>query len=29
MREKGYFKGINRDATIGDILANSEIKEEE
>lgn len=29
MREKGYFKGIDRDATIGDILANSEIKEEE
>lgn len=29
MREKGYFKGVNRDATIEDILANSEIKEEE
>lgn len=29
MREKGYFKGIDRNATIGDILANSEIKEEE
>lgn len=29
MRKKGYFKGVNRDATIEDILANSEIKEEE
>lgn len=29
MREKGYFKGIDRDATIEDILANSEITEEE
>ena len=29
MREKGYFKGVNRDATIEDILANSEIKEED
>lgn len=29
MREKGYFKGIDRDATIENILANSEIKEEE
>lgn len=29
MREKGYFKGVDRDATIEDILANSEIKEEE
>lgn len=29
MREKGYFKSIDRDATIEDILANHEIKEEE
>lgn len=29
MREKGYFKSIDRDATIEDILANCEIKEEE
>lgn len=29
MKEKGYFKGIDEDATIEDILANSEIKEEE
>lgn len=29
MREKGYFKGIYRDATIEDILANSEITEED
>lgn len=29
MREKGYFKGVNRDATIEDILANSEITEED
>ena len=29
MRKKGYFKGIDRDATIEDILANSEITEEE
>lgn len=29
MREKGYFKGVNRDATIENILANSEIKEED
>lgn len=29
MRKKGYFKGVDRDATIEDILANSEIKEEE
>lgn len=29
MREKGYFKGVNRDATIEDILANCEIKEED
>jgi hypothetical protein len=29
MREKGYFKGIDRDATIEDILANCEIKEED
>lgn len=25
MREKGYFKGVNRDATIEDILANCEV----
>lgn len=29
MRKKGYFKGVDRNATIEDILANSEIKEEE
>lgn len=29
MREKGYFKGIDRDATLEDILANSEITEED
>lgn len=29
MRKKGYFKGIDRDATIENILANSEITEEE
>lgn len=29
MRKKGYFKGIDRDATIEDILANCEIKEED
>ena len=29
MRKKGYFKGVDRDATFEDILANSEIKEEE
>lgn len=29
MREKGYFKGIDRDATIENILANCEIKEED
>lgn len=29
MKEKGYFKGIDVDATIEDILANSEITEEE
>lgn len=29
MKEKGYFKGVDEDATIEDILANSEIKEEE
>lgn len=29
MRKKGYFKGVDRDATIEDILANSEIKEED
>lgn len=28
MKEKGYFKGINEDATIEDILADCEIKEE-
>lgn len=25
MREKGYFRGVNRDATIEDILANCEV----
>lgn len=29
MRKKGYFKGVDRDATLGDILANSEITEED
>lgn len=29
MKEKGYFKGINMDATLEDILENSEITEEE
>ena len=29
MKEKGYFKGVDRDATIEDILANCEIKEED
>lgn len=29
MRKKGYFKGVDRDATLEDILANHEIKEEE
>lgn len=29
MRKKGYFKGVDRDATIENILANSEITEEE
>lgn len=29
MREKGYFKGVDRDATIEDILANCEITEED
>lgn len=29
MRKKGYFKGVDMDAKIEDILANSEIKEEE
>lgn len=29
MKEKGYFKGIDEDATIEDILASSEITEEE
>ncbi len=29
MKEKEYFKGIDRDATIEDILANCEITEEE
>ncbi len=29
MRKKGYFKGIDRDATIRDILANCEITEED
>lgn len=29
MRKKGYFKGVDRDATIEDILANSEITEED
>lgn len=29
MKEKGYFKGVDEDATTEDILANHEIKEEE
>lgn len=29
MRKKGYFKGVDRDATLEDILANSEITEED
>lgn len=29
MGERGYFKGVDMDAKIEDILANSEIKEEE
>ena len=29
MKEKGYFKCVDEDATIEDILANCEIKEEE
>lgn len=29
MRKKGYFKGADRDATLEDILANSEITEED
>lgn len=29
MKEKGYFKGVDEDATIEDILANCEIKEED
>lgn len=29
MKEKGYFKGVDEDATIEDIVANSEIKEED
>lgn len=29
MKGKGYFKDVDEDATIEDILANSEIKEEE
>lgn len=29
MRKKGYFKGVNEDATVKDILANSEITEED
>lgn len=29
MREKGYFKDVGKDATLEDILANCEIKEEE
>lgn len=29
MKEKGYFKGIDEDATIEDILADCEITEEE
>lgn len=29
MKEKGYFKGVDEDVTIEDIVANSEIKEED
>lgn len=29
MKEKGYFKGADKDATIGDILADCEITEED
>lgn len=29
MKEKGYFKGVDKDATIEDILANCEITEED
>lgn len=29
MRKKGYFKGVDRNAKIEDILANCEIKEED
>lgn len=29
MRKKGHFKGVDRDATLEDILANSEITEED
>lgn len=29
MKEKGYFKGIDRDATIKDILADCEVTEED
>lgn len=29
MRKKGYFKGVNRDATLEDILVNCEITEED
>ena len=29
MKEKGYFKGVDMDATLEDILADCEITEEE
>lgn len=29
MKEKGYFKGVDMDATIGDILADCDITEED
>lgn len=29
MRKKGYFKGVDRDATLEDILANCEVTEED
>lgn len=29
MKEKGYFKGVDEDATIEDILANCEVTEED
>lgn len=29
MKEKGYFKGVDEDATIEDILANCDITEED